>query len=367
MDSIYTPTELAETMVRHAGRNPHAVIADFAVGGGELLRAAATRWPAAKLFGLDLNTRAVLRLTKSHPTWVLACCNFLSSKSRDRSPRLRAIKGKVSLALLNPPFSHRGWHRCSATLNGCSTNCSQGLAFVVTALSYMASRAEVLAILPAGTLHSEMDQSAWALIDLHCQRQVLGTNGDRTFPGRLPKTVIVKLRLGTRRKNPPPHPTTNRYPEPRRHPKFNVIIERGKVDMPSLNLAPVRSAVPLVHSTELDECCADLTRRRTGSDKASLDHHAVLIPRVGRPNRLKVCLCPRNGPIALSNCVIAMKCRTKNDAITLHKTLLRNWPTLKGIYTGTCAQYITLKRLRTFLHTLGFGTDSQMPPLTPPE
>jgi hypothetical protein len=128
--------------------------------------------------------------------------------------------------------------------------------------------------------------------------------------------------------------------------------------MPSLNGAHIKTPIPLIHTTDLNAQRVDLGNRTIDISRACLRENAVLIPRVGRPTPLKVCLVNPKGPVALSNCIMALKCQRKKDATVLHRVLLKNWSSLSQVYGGTCAQYLTLSQVRQFLHTLGFQTSN---------
>jgi len=354
MDVFYTPTCVAEAMVKYARcRNANPTIADFSVGDGELLRAAVVRWPKATLVGSDISRSIIDQLLKKQPSWFLSKCNFLNFQSRQQSSALQKVKGKVSLVLLNPPFSNRGARRLSVVLKDADIKCSQGLAFVITAISYLTPRGEIVAVLPAGTLHSQLDADAWQLIHRFCEHQILARNGYKTFRGCSPKTIIVRLKL--RRKPKVSAQIINRPPTKRL--SIFVTLERGKVDMTSLNDDYNCQSIPLVHTTELNSNKVNLKERRVIPVQATLSQEAVLLPRVGRPSRAKVCLHLETFPVALSSCVIAIKCRNKRDAKIVYNNLLYNWGALEENYGGTCAPYLTLDRLRLLLIRFGFQID----------
>jgi len=194
VDQFYTPTNLAQTLVNHVRTDEkRPYIADFTVGNGELLRAASARWPKARMLGVDINPKAVESLSRQHRSWLVVRCNFLDRRQRNASEELTDCGGKVSVALLNPPFSNRGAQRQRVELYGEKVACSLGLAFLITALSYLAPHGKLVAIMPAGTLHSEKDREAWEVVDQFFCRSVLSTNGDRTFKDCLAKTVVVRL------------------------------------------------------------------------------------------------------------------------------------------------------------------------------
>lgn len=358
MDRFYTPTHLASTLVKHAktGKS-RPCIADFAVGGGELLRAANARWPNAKLIGVDISGRTVALLHRQHPSWSVGRCDFLRPAQRERQPILQGTKAQVDVVLLNPPFSNRGPGRQTVDFQGERLTCSLGLAFVITALSYLARNGQLLAILPAGTLRSEMDHEAWAVLSRYFRRSTLGNNCERTFPGCLAKTVIVKLepRVSAKKLDQQRNGCSNGEAISAKA----MRLERGKVDMPSLAVSHNGKTVPLVHTTELRSHRVNLMARQIEASRASLNSFAVLLPRVGRPTPDKICLHLTRKPVALSNCVLAIHCDDITQATKIYRTLLDEWRVFKKAYAGTCAQYITLNYLAQTLEKLNCPTGAK--------
>jgi hypothetical protein len=275
-------------------------------------------------------------------------CNLLDAQQRNALKGLRNIKGKVDFMLLNPPFSNRGAQRHKAEICGEQTACSLGVAFLIRTLPYLAPRGRLGAILPANTLCSEMDRSAWGIIDRYFMRSILWSNDERTFKTCHAKTVVVRLTRRAVAKNQTIVRKTMRL-KPKETFAGSILIERGRVDMPSLTAARVRRGVPLVHTTELRNHRVDLSSRRVDAKRATLDCYAVLLPRIGHPNPDKICIHAVRSPVALSNCVLAIKCSSLREAKLLHRKLLGKWAIIKRAYTGTCAQYLTMARLRKLL------------------
>jgi len=358
MDEIYTPTKVAEAMVADAqcdASNP--IVADFAVGGGELLRAAVARWPRARIFGSDIRGEVVAQLSRSNPVWRISKCDFLNPLSQSHVSALRNLKKKVDVVLLNPPFSNRGARTWTVQLKHNKFCCSQGLAFVVASIPYLKGGGQIIAVLPAGTLRSAMDANAWNLISQFCKFEVLARNGHNIFRGFSPKTIIIRLCL----RDKPIAPAAEKKPRRTKTLPIVVSVERGKVDMSSLNGNHYRKTVPLIHTTELKRNHADLTKRRTTVAKATLADHAVLLPRVGRPNKSKLCLHTNKLPVALSTCVIAIKCDNSNDAEIVHRDLLSKWKALERTYAGTCASYVTISHVQKLLSRFGFQIQNGHP------
>jgi hypothetical protein len=347
VDRFYTPPKLARLLAEAVNpKTKEPIVADFAAGDGQLLRAAVARWPKAKITGIDINATTILGLGKRHRKWQLARCDFFARRAREACVVLRRVAGKVDIIFLNPPFSVRGNTRRAVRIREHETCCSHGLAFLIAALPYLDRRGELVAIMPAGSLSSEMDDDAWSLIMQFYRRSIIKVNDGKTFSGCFARTVVIKLKARTRplsgadRQN-----TLTVVPH-------DISIKRGAVDIPSLNGDHVTVPIPLVHTTELRGHLPDLSKRRIDIARASIRSYAVLIPRVGRPKPDKVCVLKRNCPVALSNCVLAVRCKTKRDAELLGKRLIDNWKIMESAYVGTCAQYTTIRRVREVIVTI---------------
>jgi predicted RNA methylase len=147
-DRYETPPELVAKMICCVPDIRYQLIADFSVGDGTLLAAAAEKWPSSLLLGTDVDRRAVSRLRRKYPNWIVSRCDFLRRESRDRCQALRRFSSRLSLILLNPPFSGKGGTRWNCALHGKDFDCSQALAFALTSLSFLDSGGHLVAILP---------------------------------------------------------------------------------------------------------------------------------------------------------------------------------------------------------------------------
>jgi len=357
VDCIYTPPELAAKMVAKVKNGETlSYIGDFAAGDGQLLKAAHEKWPQSTIIATDINKSSVALLRRTKPAWRVGLCDFLSPKSRAYSSVLPEIEGKMSLVLLNPPFSCRGNTRILVDFNGVEIKCSLALAFVLTSITFLAPNGQIIAVLPAGCMKSQKDASAWEAIREVCRVEEVGENGHRTFVGWSPKTVIVRLTVqptGSKSKRKIVS-SNNGHMEGRRN--ITVSIFRGKISMNTLNGSKAKKTVPLVHSTELKKTGVNLTSRKVGAKLKSISGPAVLIQRVGRPEVNKILPYFDEKPIALSDCVIGLQCETASHAQIVKSTLVENWQKIEQKYGGTCARYITINSLCELLRGFGFDT-----------
>ena len=359
IDQYYTPAELARKMVCAIKKKQRGYIADFACGKGQLLSAARERWPKGKIIATDICRDTISALRRREPDWKIGLCDFLSASSRNRCMALNDLKGKVSLALLNPPFSNRGIPPVKTIHGKQIIHSSIALAFVLNAIQYLSKKGQIVTILPYGCLKNEKDNLAW----LHLQREgridIIRSNGDRTFPGCSARTVIVKFTKGKIARG-----NSKKYGKYKRPIKikinkklFNMKINliRGKIPMCSIdgNNVPMKS-IPLIHSTELQDGKVIESKHLTDLSSNKICGPAILLPRVGKPQKRKLVLYNIKKPIVLSDCVMAIQFFNTRNAKKAYNLLMQYWSLVEEQYSGTCARHITLKGLSELLKTLGF-------------
>jgi len=324
LDAIYTPVTLATKMVKLVNREPRFV-ADFTCGDGGLLRAAAKRWPNAKLIATDVSRSALKCVSTLEYAINTGRCDFLSSRSKAQCKALRDIKGKVDVVLLNPPFTCRGGTRLYVGSELFDVWCSTAMAFLLNSLEYIGPSGEIVAILPAGSMNSEKDKDAWSFLRNICQIEVVSEHDHRTFGSCDPTTTIVHIKKDE--VNPavrePANITQEKHRE--RTAGIEVTLYRGRVQMHSI--APGK--VPLAHSTDLKDHQLVLNGHRTNSCALSLKGLFIALPRVGVPLKEKVALYDAKRKVALSDCVLALTCDQEQHTIRLHKVLVKNWPLLE--------------------------------------
>lgn len=167
MDCVYTPTAVADEMIRRLNPLPgRMVIADFAAGGGELLRAAVQRWPKADVIASDCDSKAIASIRRDHPHWQVDKVDFLKQIERERSVVLARARGRVRLVVLNPPFSCRGGTRWAICTDGQTLTCSLAMFFVLGSLDFLSESGVLVAVVPVGCLKSEKDAAAWNTISI---------------------------------------------------------------------------------------------------------------------------------------------------------------------------------------------------------
>src|SRR5262249_21659171 len=128
---------------------------------------------------------------------------------------------------------------------------------------------------------------------------------------------------------------------------------RGTRQMHRLPQSIEEEGVPLIHTTNLvnGNVVGSVGRFVPTDTDRIVRGPVVLIPRVGRPDWRKVVL-HNNGPITLSDCVFAIKCKDVADAVSVRKRLVDNFAEVGEAYGGTGAPYLTMQRLRELVEQL---------------
>ena len=317
IDEIFTPPDLANDLVELARAHGRelGVVADFAAGDGALLRAAAQAQPNLQIVGLDISRPTVRKLQAVNPFWEIGTCDFLSPRSRASSPVLRRNRGRVSTALLNPPFSCRGARREQVSLGGKRVTCSVAMAFILTAVHYLSPNGQIVAVAPRGIEKAERDEAAWDLLRSMGAVEVVGYADRGAFPGTALRSLLLRFTLGpsTFRKR------ASRAPVATLDERPSVSLVRGTVQMH--RACPSDAGMPLIHTTDLSDGQLLTVSRRTSLPGRSCRGPVVLVPRVGRPILSKVVQLNLPSEVALSDCVIALECASEEDAVVVRRVI----------------------------------------------
>ena len=385
IDEFDTPPRLAAELVRIAGvlcKNEPRVVADFAVGTGELLTAAKRCWPRAQAFGCDISEDRINGLSRCKPDWTVVQCDFLDCLRRSAVPDLEKLRSKVDLVVLNPPFSVRGGTKVDALVDGATVRCSPAMAFVLFATQYLSRDGCLVVLLPAGALESDRDRDAReTLIRLGEFGSIDGTT--ERFPGGNPRVTIAyfipKPNPGIPRRvirdrvnyKPAKHRIAETTTSPGLRNSGNETGQRAfsrsqrsgtiKLLRGTLQNQVVRSdepgSFPLVHSTELQGYTLRSSPNTVPAETRSLRGPAVLIHRVGKPRQDKVVFVPNGPPFAITDCVVAMLSGNREECRQLQRSLTEQFGLLERNYVGSGAPYITLARIQRVLEILGFASE----------
>jgi hypothetical protein len=302
--------------------------------------------------GVDLDAQALRKLSHRFQGCELWCCDFLSSPDRFEAALLRWF-GKVDVVLLNPPFTNRGSMKWEANILGEKVSCSLGLAFLIRSLLFLSPDGELVALLPSGSLSSERDAEAWKTIRKYFSVNATERFGEHTFNECNAHTTLIRLKRINGEMRRPKKKVGRKSGTGE---QGYVTVHRGNFDVTSRSQTDPRGQAHLVHTTHLGEGGVHLNGTVVSEQYYHVSDHAILLPRVSRFSAGKIALYEGRKKIAPSSCIIAMKGDSKQLTIRLHKRLLENIAGLNECYSGTCAQYTTLRKVRAFISSLGFNT-----------
>ncbi len=355
VDRYDTPIKIAQEMIRAVKVVRPEIVADFAVGGGCLLRAASERWPKAQVVATDICAGTIAAVRREHPDWRAGVADFLNHCSVSKCRAATQSRKRTDLVLVNPPFSCRGAKRFQVSYGGQVIACSTAMAFILNCLEFLSPRGELVAVIPEGIWSSERDRRAWQLIRggfrvCHVQRFERDAFSDCFVQTRIVRLVPHNDRTVVPRRSVVPE-VCNVHP-PSSLPTVEVI--RGSVQMHTVRHAD-GSAAPLIHTSSLRENQVLLGQLKAPRARAWVSGHLVILPRVCEPSREKVCILHSLSDVALSDCVFALRCIDAATAESLFRRLVVNWLTVRRCYTGTCAKYTTVQRIMQVVHALGFA------------
>jgi hypothetical protein len=358
LDAHYTPEHIAKALVGAICHEGVRVAFDPAVGSGELLQAGEARWPEAEVVGWDNDAETLRQTQRSHEEWQLAAVDFLSARSRSRSERLRRILGRVDVALVNPPFSCRGNRALVAGFRSEEVRCSTAMSFLITLDRYVALGGVIAALLPAGCMSSQRDLEAWALLERHYAVELLEEYPRGSFPSANAYVRAVLLRRldvsGSVRDRCVERDVRGggTYSG---GTQIRARISRGTYRM--FEPTSPRVGVPLVHTTNVRDGLIVGVRLRVPRPRRVLEPPAVLVQRVGRPDRGKIALVGDSSPVVISDCLFGLECSSEATAMVLRDRILEGWCDLEAEFGGSCAPYLTVRKLRDFLFRIGVECD----------
>lgn len=336
-----------------------SVVADFAAGTGNLLRASASRWPRALHAAIDIDQSVISRVTRAEPEWLVGVCDFLNHRSRSHSRVLASVAGLVDVALLNPPFTTIGSARFTASARGVQVTCSKAMAFVVNAIDYLTDRGTLVALLPAGSPVSERDRGAIALLQSFGDWQIIQHFEHGSFEGCTARSTLITVKLhgnASRRNSSQASVVANISGDVARFkPTGKVILVRGTVPVHRVESSDTGKRGRFLHTTHLSANRAWPVLRNIPGKARRVAGPAVLIPRVGKPHPTKLVLLTSAKSVVLSDCIVALKCGSVEAAMLLLNRLLLVWESFAQQYEGTGAPFITTARLGGFLEHVGFA------------
>ena len=345
LDRHYTPPHIADALVSTLTFRRAATpsIVDFAAGSGVLLEAAEKRFSGSTCTATDVDDEAVRLLRVTHPDWRVGRCDFLNLRSIAGSPYTRPAGPLFDAAVLNPPFSCRGQHVVRSVLFGHELQTSVALAFVVRALAHLEPDGQVAVLLPKGSLFSDKDAPAWRVLRAHAEVTVAQEVPRGEFAGAFATCALIHMQ---RRRTAGSVALKDALPD---DDMPTLTVFRGHLPLHEMALKPREERA--IHTTHLRDGRILRSTLKGPKDQA-VRGPLLLVPRVGRPMAEKIVLFQSKQRLVLSDCLFAVRGEPE-DLRRLRATLLERWSTLRAAYGGSCAPYITTRRLLDVLRSLG--------------
>ena len=200
-----------------------------------------------------------------------------------------------------------------------------------------------IVIVPESLLYSETDSTARsALAENYCFWKIADLESC-TFRGTRAHASVIQISSTEQEIIPDGSLLPAR--------KVGVSVTRG--GLPVHVMKQASRGVPYVHSTDIRKVVEGATsacfHHTADIAKGRITGWAILIPRVGIPERELVRAVMFENPIQLSDCVIALLCTSRTAALQVEQRIRASWDDFRNIYRGTGARYVTLSRLRTWL------------------
>ena len=339
IDSYYTPSDLAVRLIKHVKKTRIKSVIDFCIGDGELIRAALKKWPDINCFGTDISKKSIKSVKVNHPEWKLGVCDFLNVRSQRSCKILKSRNDGFDLILLNPPFSCIGGTIHDLEFDGNTYRVSTAMKFLAESIKHLSLNGSLYAILPISIAYSQKDQKLWNILVENYFLKILEVPNGNYFKNCSPSIIFVSINDRT---------------------KLGISIEFNNLSILTKNISLFRGKVSMntikhnrygkyfIHSTNLRNNQIENLNYRVKNKLSEVIGPAILLPRVGTPNPSKICVISEGITYTLSDCVLAIKTKTMEEAIEIKTQILDNWVFFNNLYQGTGARYITLIRLESF-------------------
>lgn len=335
MDSFYTPPSLSKRLADSVVTNEVRSIADFSIGGGELIKALVPRFHEAEIYGVDISQEVIQELKKQYADWNLAVCDFMDEKSRNTIGFLE--ENSFDLIVQNSPFTCKGSTIYNVDFDGRLFKVSIAMLFLLTALKYISEQGGVYAILPISCIYSQKDHEAWRYLK-ECYNACVLEEPKRYYFSKKCSPNIVLVYAGSYKVKSKVAVMDSPFNN------FGVSkIVRGAVKMQNLTFSSSYESFPLVHTTNMKN--GGLVGLKNIIGNKIVEGPGVLIPRVCNPNPGKIVLLNEGMRVVLSDCVMLLQTGSQEEAKKLKELIHFNWNAFEGLYKGTGARYTTVSLL----------------------
>jgi hypothetical protein len=235
-----------------------------------------------------------------------------------------------------------------ATIGDRSLNVSKPMAFLLHALRFVRAGGVLLAIMPKGSLSSDKDRLPWNLLAEQYDLRVVQTLSRSTFVGCYAESVLIRIA------NIRPRGEVSAVAVRDQSQAASVRVIRGWFQMHRLGCSVGESRAELIHTTDFSNRVINDRLMTVRSDRVC-NGPGILLPRVGSFEQPKVAVLREGRTAILSDCVFLVRTSTNEEAHLGVDTIATFWAMLMKHYSGTCAPYITARRLvdaLTAIHSL---------------
>lgn len=207
-------------------------------------------------------------------------------------------------------------------------------------------RAQLLAIVPSGTLDNEKDKLLWSKITASYNVSVLGENHPLSFHGIRIRTHTI--RIFCRSLQAQEHSWNPCLRDSHTLSKVSRwSVKRGTCQMNTTSKH--KRGLPVLHTTNLTDNSLSFQNLSYRSGHWTISGPLVLLPRVCNPNTKKVGTYLSTVPLVLSDCLFGVRCKSRAEAVQLAQYISKDWKAFSRFYKGTCAQFLTCTALQSYL------------------
>ena len=338
----YTPQVTSDQLVKAATIIPPKTVVDFCAGRGSLLEAARRRWPTAKLFANDSDPKVMNSLPGAN--WVNL--DFLGEHFDAFSPK--TFPKEYDLVLLNPPFCFYRSQEFRPRGVYADVRCSVAFSFLFTALQYLSTDGELLAVMPTSTLKSERDDEARKILKKRYKCRLISSPSYDRFPGLDVSTYLLQVHSAKKRKSTAV--VTNSLSSAR----VPWQITRGSVSVRRSKRQEYVGLHNWIHTTSISNSTI-VTRYMLpdgflARDQKFLPKTSLILPRVGkvRPGDLLV----TSRSEILSDCLLGVTFDDPKLAYIILGGINTNYSSFSKLYAGTGAPYTTQNKVSKFIERL---------------
>lgn len=346
-DRYYTPESIALQLVDALDYRSVSNCVDPNCGSGRLLFSAESRWPDARFSGLDIDRRAIQRIRKDRPRWIVSVGNLLSSSSISKTYVFQTFRS-CDILLLNPPFSMGNSKKFF--VDGNAQRISVAMAHIMRAIRLFRPKMGIGAIVPESLLYSELDEHNRDNLYKYWEIDMIKNVPHNTFKGTDVHACIITLQPRDRTLIPIASQTMPN--------KIGIGVNIVRGNLPVHRAKFVNNGIfGFIHSTDLKTLNSSIdvaTLNIPSLHQGCILGSVILIPRVGVPSFDQIGSYNFTKPVQLSDCVIALCFSTSELALKAASIIRREHDSLVSLYKGTGARYITIKRIAKWLLNLGF-------------